>query len=332
MTLLLKREELEGILDLEQALEVSRLAVLEEVAGTAVHMPGFGGSGGKRFIMRVTGGGLFGLGRMGIRAGSLTLLFDAETSEPLAIMDLPQGNLRLAASAGLAARHLARPDARRVGLLGSGMISLPILQGLCAVRSIEAIDVYSPTPEHRLAFAERATRLLEVPVAARDAPEPVIEGADILVTATNSRTPVVTYDQLRPGAHVSSGGLAMELDASIYLQVDQLVAFSRSQEVANAAPTNVPGRVTGGIIHDLLTSGALKPESIVELGHLASGEVPAKNGPEHINLYRDTRGGTADAALAIWAYDRAKERGLGVEFAFREEPLTARGQRGASAG
>ena len=100
-------------------------------------------------------------------------------------MDLPISDVRLAASAGLAARYLARPDARRVGLIGSGMISLPMLQGLCGVRSIEAVDVYSPTPEHRAAFAERAGRELGIPVTAHDAPEPVIDGADILAVATN---------------------------------------------------------------------------------------------------------------------------------------------------
>lgn len=316
MVLLLRRQEADGLLDLEQAIELTSAAVLEEVAGTTLHMSPFGGSGWARRIMRVTGAGLYGFGRLGIRASSLTLLFDIDNGRPLAIMDLPISEVRLSASAGLAARHLARPEARRIGLIGSGSIALPILQGLCAVRPIETVDVFSPTREHREAFAERAERDLGIPVAPRDAPEAVIEGADILAVATNARSPVVTYRQLRPGTHVSSFGLVGELDASVYLKADQLVAASRAQEIENAQPTKTPGRITGGVLYELLTAGALTPESIIDMGAVVHGDVAARNGPADVNVFRDSRGGVGEAAFASWIYDRAKEREIGVEFDF----------------
>lgn len=316
MVLLLRRQEADGLLDLGQAIELTRAAVLEEVGGTTLHMSPFGGSGWVRRIMRVTGAGLYGFGRLGIRASSLTLLFDINDGTPLAIMDLPISEARLAASAGLAARQLARPDARRVGLIGSGSIALPILQGLCAVRPIEAVNVYSPTREHREAFAERAGRDLGLPVVAHERAEAVIEGADILAVATNARAPVVNHQQLRPGTHVTSFGLVGELDASVYLQADQLVAASREQEIENAQPTKTPGRITGGILYELLTAGRLTPESIADLGAVVHGDVPARNGPTDINVFRDSRGGVGEAAFASWVYDRARERDLGVEFAF----------------
>jgi len=266
--------------------------------------------------MRVTGAGLYGFGRLGIRASSLTLLFDIDDGRPLAIMDLPISDVRLSASAGLAARYLARPDARRVGLIGSGTIALPMLQGICAVRSIEGVDVYSKTPEHRAAFGERASASLGLPVRAKNTAEAVIEGADVLAVGTNARAPVVAYDQLRPGTHVTSFGLVGELDASVYLQADQLVAASREQEIENAQPTKTPGRITGGVLYDLLSAGSLTPESITDLGAIAHGDVPARNGPSDINVFRDSRGGVGEAAFASWIYDRAKERDLGVEFDF----------------
>ena len=176
---------------------------------------------------------------------------------------------------------LARPNARRVGLIGSGSIALPILQGLCAVRPIDAVNVYSPTREHREAFAERAGSELGIPVAARDTVESAIQGADILAVATNARAPVVTYEQLRPGIHVTSFGLVGELDASVYLQADQLVAASREQEIENAQPTKTPGRITGGVLYELLTAGSLTPESITDLGSVARGDVAARNGCTH---------------------------------------------------
>lgn len=317
MTLLLTRQDLDGILDMEAAIDATRAMVIEEVEGSVLHMPAFGGSGGPRWVMRVVGGALYGVGRLGMRAGSLSLLFDTETDAPLAIMDLPALDLRLAASVGLGARYLARSDVQRVGLIGSGKIALGILQGLCAVRKIDAVDVYSRTPAHCRAFAARAEQALGIPVVAHDDPEAIIADADILATGTNSRAPVVSYEQIRPGTHVTSSGLAMELDASVYLRADQVVVASRQQEIANSLPTYAPGRVTGGVLHDLLSSGALQPEALVQLGDVARGAVAPRNGPKDINVYRDSRGGLSDAALVSCAYDRARERGLGVEFAFR---------------
>lgn len=316
MPLLLRQQDVAGLLDLERAIELTTAVVLEEAAGTTLHMAPFGGSGGPRRIMRVTGGGLYGFSRLGVRAGNLSLLFDIESQEPLAIMDLPIADLRLGASVGLAARYLSRPDARRVGLLGSGKIALGILQGLCAVRSIEAVDIYSPTVEHRRAFAERAGRALGIPVTAYDSPGAVTNNADILAVATNAHTPAVTYEQLRAGTHVSSAGLNSELDSSIYLRADQLVAASREQEVASAMPTNTPGRVTGGVLYDLLQSGAVKGDSILDLGALALGEVAPRNGPADINVFRESRGGVGEIAFASWVYDRARELDLGVDFDF----------------
>ena len=316
MPLLLRQQDVTGLLDLRRAIELTEAVVLEEAGGTALHMAPFGGSGGPRRIMRVTGGGLYGFGRLGVRAGNLSLLFDIESQEALAIMDLPIADLRLGASVGLAARYLSRLAARRIGLIGSGKIALGILQGLCAVRSIEAVDVYSPTVEHRRAFAQRAGEALGIPVVARDSPSTVAQQADILAVATNAHSPTVTYDELRPGTHVSSAGLNSELDSSIYLRADQLVAASREQEIASAMPTNTPGRVTGGVLYDLLQSGAVKGDSILDLGALARGDVVPRNGPSDINVFRESRGGVGEIAFASWVYDRARELDLGVDFDF----------------
>ena len=83
--------------------------------------------------------------------------------------------------------------------------------------------------------------------------------------------------------------------------------------MASALPSDTPGRLTGGPVHDLLSSGALTAESIVELGAIVAGEVAARNGPGDINVYRESRGGIGDAALASRVYDIAKARGLGTE-------------------
>jgi ornithine cyclodeaminase/alanine dehydrogenase-like protein (mu-crystallin family) len=82
-------------------------------------------------------------------------------------------------------------------------------------------------------------------------------------------------------------------------------------------PSNTPGTVEGGPIWDLMQEGALTEESIVDLGEIVSGKVPARNGPNEVNVFLESRGGIGDVALASRVYDIARERGLGTEIDLR---------------
>jgi alanine dehydrogenase len=93
----------------------------------------------------------------------LVMLFNTENGEPLAILnDGYLQHLTVGAGAGIGAKHLARPDSRTLGVVGSGGQATTLTDAMCAVRPIERIMVYSPTAEHRQAFAERMSRQHEV--------------------------------------------------------------------------------------------------------------------------------------------------------------------------
>ncbi len=310
MALLVRRDEAQRFLDWERAMQALESVMIEEIEGNTFHMPPFGGSKSERPTFRLVGGGLYGLRRMGIRIGGAAQLFDTESGELLAIV-AGATNLRIGATMGLAARYLSRPDARAVGLLGSGRNALPILQCLSVVRQIERVDVYSPTPEHRTAFARRAAAALGIPVTARDGPEEAIAGADIIVVGTSSYGAVLTYSDLHPGVHVTSMGMSTELEESVFLGVDQFVAPSREQEVDSASPAVHP--YVEGPLFRLVQEGRYDPAAIVELGSILKGDIAPRNGPSDVNLFRDSRGGVGDIALANWAYERALEGGLGIE-------------------
>jgi alanine dehydrogenase len=290
-------------------MEALRPVMLEEASGTTFHVPPFGGSKSERPTFRMVGGGLYGLERMGVRAG-VTQLFDTESGELIAIVG-GGSHWRVGATMGLAADYLARPDAFRVGLLGSGRNALPILECLKLVRPIEHVDLYSPTPAHRTRLADQATEVLGIPVVAHDSPGPAIAEADIIVVGTSSYTPVLSYSDLHPGVHVTSMGMSTELDDSIYLQVDQFVAPSREQEVDSQSPVAAPH--VEGHLYRLVQEGRYNPDRIVELGSIIKGDVAPRNGPNDINLFRESRGGVGDVALASFVYERAREAGQGVE-------------------
>jgi thiomorpholine-carboxylate dehydrogenase len=132
---------------------------------------------------------------------AMILLFRPDTGEPLAVID---GRLvtemRTAAVSAAVTKRLAAPESRVLALIGSGVQASAHLQALARVRSFDEVRVWSRTPEHARRFAEEH--------GARAAPgvEAAVRGADVVVTATNARQPIVRGAWLKPGAHVNAIG------------------------------------------------------------------------------------------------------------------------------
>jgi ornithine cyclodeaminase/alanine dehydrogenase-like protein (mu-crystallin family) len=131
---------------------------------------------------------------------AMVLLFRPDTGEPLAVMD---GRLitemRTAAVSAAATQRLATPDSRVLALLGSGVQARAHLQALMLVRQFEEVRVWSRTAEHAEHFAERH-KAKAMPA------EAAVRGADVIVTATNARQPILQGAWLKPGAHVNAVG------------------------------------------------------------------------------------------------------------------------------
>jgi hypothetical protein len=135
----------------------------------------------------------------------LVLLFSVENGEPLAI--LPDGvmqRMRVGAANGLGIKYLARKNAKSVGILGSGWQAGAQLMAASAVRDIETIRCFSPNPQSREAFAGGMSAMLGVEVLPVGLPEEAIQGADIVMCATNSIDHVFFKRWIEPGMHLSS--------------------------------------------------------------------------------------------------------------------------------
>ena len=131
---------------------------------------------------------------------AMILLFRPETGEPLAVLD---GRLitemRTAAVSAAITNRLAAPDSRVLALLGSGVQAKAHLEALRQVRPIQEVRVWSQTPEHTKRFADSNRAI------ATDA-ESAVRGADIVVTATNAREPILKGTWVKRGAHVNTVG------------------------------------------------------------------------------------------------------------------------------
>lgn len=243
----------------------------------------------------------------------LVLLFSIETGEPLAIF--PDGyvqRLRVGATNGLAAKHLAREDARTVGLLGSGWQAGGQVMAICATRRIERIRCFSTRAERREAFAVEWTRRLGVDVVPARSPEEAVRGADVVLCATNSIEHVFFERWVEPGMHVSSIKRP-ELEPAAIRRADRLVIHSRG-----AAPMHV---VAAGVVVPEATEGKgwklleeIDFSVLPELHDLVAGSVPGRRTPEEITCFLNNIGrGYQFAAVGGALYRKAVAAGAGRE-------------------
>jgi thiomorpholine-carboxylate dehydrogenase len=211
-------------------------------------------------------------------------LVDPETGTPLATMD---GRLitemRTAAVSAAATKFLAPPDARVLAILGSGVQARSHVEALRLVRDFKEIRVWSPTREHAERFAkEIGAKAMSVEEAAR--------GADVVIAATNSKTPILRGSWLKPGCHVNAIGACRpdwrELDDDVMSNV----VFVDSREGAM--------KESG----DIILSGA---KIYAELGEALVGKVPPR--ADETTVFKSLGMAVEDIAAAMLVYRSVTE-------------------------
>jgi alanine dehydrogenase len=307
MTLLLRRSEVAGLLDLRQAMRVLERAFREQAVGKVNQVPPL------RFMnrgMRMVVGGLDAQNKNGLRVSvtggeSVALLFEISSGELLAVMGYPFSNLRISATVGLAIDRLSGPKAKSIALIGSGRLVLPILEPAVAVRSIERVFVYSRNQKNRESFARRAIEKLKLPVAAVDSPQAAIDPAEIVLVSTNSPAAALLGQWLRPGLSVFGVGRPNEFDDEVYLRADLISVTSKTHELGYY-DTNLDQPLIR-----LAQQGRVSWDGVAEFGDLLAGKAAVPEPAKSIIVFRDSQGGFGDLALAAWVYEEALRRGMG---------------------
>jgi alanine dehydrogenase len=259
----------------------------------------------------------------------LVLLFSTHNGEPLAILnDGLLQHMRVGAAAGIGARLLARPNARRVGMIGSGGMARTVLEALVAVRSIAEVSVFSRTPANRERYAGEMSEQLGIKVTPVTSAREAVRGADILATTTDSMAPVVEADWLEPGMHIAAIGpidLAPDCEARIDILVKQgqetLDLPESGQFRHNLGHSR--GAYVGGSAEEQkrlppIVRKKKSTRSWSLYADIVAGHAPGRTSDTQITEYRAVGNwGLQFAACGALAYRQAKAQGLG-----RELPLS----------
>ncbi len=269
-------------------------------------------------MIQIMGGAVEGKG-MGLKAYTVTnsgprfvvLLFDHESGELLALLEADRlGRCRTGAASGVATRYMAAADAESLGVIGSGWQAMSQIEAVCAVREIREVRIYSPNEEHRVAAAHEASGKVRAAVTAVRSAEEAVAGADVIVTVTSSRDPVVRGAWLSPGCHVNAAGsnriTCAELDGEL-MRMASIVAVDNLDQAKSEA----------GDIARAVSEGSLKWETVVELGSIvAASRIDDRRhrAESAITVFESLGVGTEDVALARVIYEKARISGAGRRF------------------
>ena len=256
------------------------------------------------------GGYMYAAGFGAADAHFVLPLFDAESGEPLAVLDGAHMNpFKTGATGAVGVDALAREDATDLGLVGSGSQARGQLRAAVTVREFETVRVFSLTHENREAFATEMDAELAPDVRAVDSGAAAVGEADVVITATTASEPVFDGADLPDGAHVTVMGQydpeKREVDG------DTVARSTYVPDLRERAPRDAGAYILAR------EEGAIGEDHIhAELGEVVAGVEPGRTDPEAVTLFDS--GGTAieTVAAAHMLYEKAREGGLGTEIEF----------------
>ena len=240
----------------------------------------------------------------------VVLLFDAQYGTLLAIADASSITaIRTSAVSGLATRLLANDDAATLAILGAGVLAMPHLEAVCAVRPITRVRVWSRSGaaagSRAAVFAAAARAKFGIDVSACDTVQEAVGDADVVCTITSSRTPVLEGAWLKSGAHVNAVGAsirtARELDTAAVVSA-RVFGDRRESVLAEAGDVLIP-----------LAAGAITEAHLLgELGDVLTGALQGRTATSDVTLFKSLGLAVEDVAALRHIHTKAIALGRGV--------------------
>ena len=239
---------------------------------------------------------------------SWIMAFNPDTGELMMICDgtLPT-MYRTAAAAAVSTKHLSRTNATSLGVVGCGQLGRQCIRAISSVRPFRSILVFDMVDAGASRLVADLEGTVDAPIRAVDA-ETLCRESDVVVTATNSRTPIVQNDWIRPGTHLCCMGA--DLDEKIECEMALLTRCSLYADFIEHASQR--GEASQAIAKGLLKSNCYRGS----LGAVINGDTPGRTDEGQITMYDGVGIGIQDTTIARSIYDQAMAKGLGTKMCF----------------
>ena len=314
MTLLLRESDVLSLLDIHGNIMVLEQAFGAWAQGNAVNLSR-SRIVQENGVMHLLAAAVPSLGIVGFKTytvfrpgmRSAVMLFSTLDGRLLSIIEADLlGRMRTGATSGLATKYLARPDASVVGLIGAGKQAYTQVLGVCAVRPVRAIYVYSRRLPECEKFCDELMHRLSIEARPAPSPRQAIEDADIVITATTSPEPVIPGDWLKSGSHINAIGSnwanRRELDLPTLQRSRVIVTDSQEQARLEAGDFVIPAN-----------EGLFNWDKVSDLADVVAGRGAKREFEDDITLYKGVGIALEDVATAAHVYTLARERSVGEE-------------------
>jgi ornithine cyclodeaminase len=243
---------------------------------------------------------------------AVVVVFDAGTGEPIALVDGTSITAeRTAAGSALSTELLARPEARSLAILGTGVQARAHARAVVRVRPIDEVRIAGRDPRKARLLADQLSAA-GVKAVAVDNFGAACDGADVVCATTHSAEPVVHREYLADGVHVTSVGYNVQgREVDSQTMADAMVVVESRAAVLAPAPSG------SNDIRIPIEQGVFGADHIhAEIGELVSGTKTGRSDPSQITLYKSVGVAAQDVAAAAMVIDAARSAGIGTEIAF----------------
>ena len=247
------------------------------------------------------------------RASALIILNDPDSLIPIAVMDgTVISAARTGANTGVAAKYLARKDSKVLGLIGAGVQNRTQLAAVLSVLpGLTEIRIFDISKERAQAFSNEMEEMIKKPIRVMDSARETVAGADVFITATATKEPIIEADWIEPGVLYSHVG-SHECTFDAILKMDRRIVDDWEQ-IKHRGVESLAIMHRNGIITEDAISG--------EIGAIIDGAIPARISASE-RIYFNTVGlGIQDVALASFIYKKALEKGKGISLKLWDKPF-----------
>jgi ornithine cyclodeaminase/alanine dehydrogenase-like protein (mu-crystallin family) len=271
------------------------------------------------------------------RSPLVDVIFDTRSAAPLAIVlsstrrgatrngvTFQTADFMTASISAVGTKWMSRPESENLALFGAGRQARTHLAAMKAIRRLRKVNVFSRTRESRERFAEEMSSLLHLDVTPVGSVAEAMEVTDIILAATNSNVPVFSGEWLRPGVHVTSivgSNVGMVKAGVIQHKRRELddTTFIRADRIGITSRAQAIQDEQGDVF-DQVQSGLISWDKIFELRQIVTGQASGRSAPPEITVFKNNGGqGIAELAIADLIMSKAREKGLGVEISWGED-------------